>query len=94
MNENDTQNQKEQDIAICKACKHFRHLTDPKGYFGVGFICMCHGKMVPWRKGNPHRAAATEEEFEQSHIYFTGMTGQCKCPQHPDRPKMLDRNGN
>ena len=84
MNENDTQNQKEQDIAICKSCKHFRHLTDPNGYFGVGFICMYHSKMVPWRTGDPHHAAATEEEFEHSHIIFAARTDD-KCVQHPDR---------
>ena len=80
----ETLNDKEQDIAICKTCKHFKHLTDPDNYFGTGYICLYHGKMVPWRKDNPYKAAATEEEFEHSHIIFAGRTDD-KCEQHPDR---------
>ena len=73
---------KRQDISICRACKYFKEVNDPKvndgkWHLGVGFMCTCHGKMVPWRKDNPGSAAATEEEFEQSHIYFAGRSGEC-----------------
>ena len=85
--------EKRQDINVCRTCEYFRDLNDPKmndgkWHWGVGFMCACHGKMVPWRSERPDAVAETEDEFEKSHIYFAGRRGRCK--QHPDEPKMTE----
>lgn len=85
--------EKRQNIEICKNCKYFKEMNDPKvndgkWHWGVGFMCACHGKMVPWRKDKPDVVAVTAEEFEQSHIYFAGHYDH--CPQHPDEPRIVE----
>ena len=85
--------EKRQDINVCRTCEYLRDLNDPKmddgkWHWGVGFMCTCHGKMVPWRSECPDAVAETEDEFEKSHIYFAGRRGRCK--QHPDEPKMME----
>ena len=86
---------KRQDIGICRNCEYFKEVNDPKAndgkwHWGVGFICTCHGKWVPWRKENPESAAATVEEFETSHIYYAGRSG--KCIQHPEEPIIVKKD--
>ena len=81
--------EKRQDIGICRTCKYFKEVNDPKvddgkSHWGVGFMCTNHSYFVPWRKENAGTVAETVEEFEHSFIYFDHPTSAFyDCPQHP-----------
>ena len=82
-------NEKRQDIEICRNCRYFKEVNDPKVddgnfHWGVGFMCTNHSYFVPWRDKNAGSAAETVEEFEHSRIHFDHPTSNFyDCPQHP-----------
>lgn len=81
--------EKRQDIEICRSCKYFKEVNDPKvndgkWHWGVGFMCTNHSRFVPWRKGDSGHVASTVEEFECSVIHFDyPKSNFFECPQHP-----------
>ena len=81
--------EKRQDIVICRTCKCFKEVNDPKvndgkWHWGVGFMCTNHSHFVPWREEHPEKAAETVEEFERSVIHFDyPKSNFYECPQHP-----------
>ena len=81
--------EKRQDIGICRNCRYFKKVNDPKvddgkSHWGVGIMCTNHSHFVRWRKENPGSVAETVEEFEHSFIYFDHPKSNFyDCPQHP-----------